>query len=435
MKYYTVAKEGNRFTANQDGRPCIIVRTLYGLVPIGAGASFRAYLTKHLRQLGYQPCKADPGGHMRKEVRKDGTKYWAIFIAYVDDILCCGMEPQRKLESIEKRFKLKDGTIEELSLYLGADIGKHRLPDGTRRSRWLLPSIQRQLWSWSVGQNNLDSNIPKGVKTPITADYMPEIDATEELNADDQNYYQGLIGILRWICELGRLDIVMPVSLMSQHLAQARRCHFNQVLHLFVYLKHHGRSKLVFDAKVPKVSEGQFTMCDLKEFYPGAKEVIPPDAPEALGKGVTMGCFVDVDFAGCKTTRRSHTGVIIFLNNAPIIWFLKRQAMVETLTFGSEIVAMRIAVELVKGLCYKLQTMGVAIDGNTNIYCDNKSVVNNVTRSESPCKKKHNIEKGHCGKDHQGSQGARWFEYSCLDDKVDGWKGVHRSLQAMYAVE
>ena len=43
--------------------------------------------------------------------------------------------------------------------------------------------------------------LPKGVKTPITADYRPEIDATEELNAEDQNYYQGLVGILRWICE------------------------------------------------------------------------------------------------------------------------------------------------------------------------------------------------------------------------------------------
>ena len=116
----------------------------------------------------------------------------------------------------------------------------------------------------------------------------------------------------------------------------------------------------------------------------------PPDAPEALGKGVTMGCFVDADFAGCKATRRLHTGVIIYLNNAPIIWFSKRQATVETSTFGSEIVAMRTAVELVEGLRCKLQMMGVPINGSTNVYCDNESVVKNVTRQESPCKKKHN---------------------------------------------
>ena len=91
VKYYIIAKEANGFTADQDGRPCIIVRALYGL-PI-ARTSFRAYLTKRLRQLGYQSCKADLDVHMREEIRKDGTKYWALLIAYVDYILCCGMEP------------------------------------------------------------------------------------------------------------------------------------------------------------------------------------------------------------------------------------------------------------------------------------------------------------------------------------------------------
>jgi len=127
------------------------------------------------------------------------------------------------------------------------------------------------------------------------------------------------------------------------------------------------------------------------EFYPGAKEVVPSDAPKALGIPVTMACFVDADFASCKATRRSHTGVIIYLNNAPIIWFSKRQTTVETSTFGSEFVAMRIAIEVVEGLRYKLRMMGVPINGSTNMYCDNESpVLTNVTRPESPWKKKHN---------------------------------------------
>ena len=82
--------------------------------------------------------------------------------------------------------------------------------------------------------------------------------------------------------------------------------------------------------------------------------------------------------------------MIIILNNAPIIWFLKRQATVETSAFGSEIVVMRIAVELVEGSRYKLQMMGVPINGSTNVYCDNESVVKNVTRLRSPYKKNHN---------------------------------------------
>ena len=102
-----------------------------------------------------------------------------------------------------------------------------------------------------------------------------------------------------------------------------------------------------------------------------------------------MTCFVDADHAGCRETRRSHTGIIIMLNRAPIMWFSKRQNTVETSTFGSEFVAMRQAVEMIEGLRYKLRMMGIAVAGPTNILCDNESVVKNATRPESTLKKKH----------------------------------------------
>ena len=147
---------------------------------------------------------------------------------------------------------------------------------------------------------------------------------------------------------------------------------------------------MVFDDSIPDVRESRFHDCDWSEFYPGAHEAIPPDMPEAHGMSVKLSCFVDADHAGCKVTRRSHTGVIIFVNRAPILWFSKRQATVETSTFGSEIVAMRIAIEMIEGLRYKLRMMGVPIDGPCDVFCDNESVVKNVTRPESPIKKKHN---------------------------------------------
>ena len=35
--------------------------------------------------------------------------------------------------------------------------------------------------------------LPNGIKTPLTGDYRPEIDSSQELDAKQQNYYQGLI--------------------------------------------------------------------------------------------------------------------------------------------------------------------------------------------------------------------------------------------------
>ena len=49
----------------------------------------------------------------------------------------------------------------------------------------------------------------------------------------DAAYYQSLIGILRWIVELGRVDVCLEVSMMSSHLALPREGHLEQVLHIF----------------------------------------------------------------------------------------------------------------------------------------------------------------------------------------------------------
>ena len=48
---------------------------------------------------------------------------------------------------------------------------------------------------------------------------------TSELKADGLQYYQELIGVLRWAVEIGRLDILLEVSLMSAHLALPRQGH------------------------------------------------------------------------------------------------------------------------------------------------------------------------------------------------------------------
>lgn len=52
--------------------------------------------------------------------------------------------------------------------------------------------------------------------------------------------------------------------------------------------------------------------------------------------------------------------------------------------------ALKIAVEMIEGLRYKLRMMGVPIDGPAAVFCDNDSVVKNTTHPESPLKKKAN---------------------------------------------
>ncbi len=50
----------------------------------------------------------------------------------------------------------------------------------------------------------------------------------------------------------------------------------------------------------PKVGDSNFVECDWSDFYPGASEALPPNAPKPLGKGVNLRMFVDSDHAGDK---------------------------------------------------------------------------------------------------------------------------------------
>jgi hypothetical protein len=237
---------------------------------------------------------------------------------------------------------------------------------------------------------DVDKKLHSKVTTPITQSYRIELDTTpEELDAKRTNYYQGLIGVLRWMCELGQLDILVNVAMLSRYLAAPREGHLEQVFHTFGYLKSHGRSALVFHDTEPFFHEDCFKKCDLAEYYPNAGEEKPPQAPELRGRSANTSCFVDADHAGCRVTRRSHTGVLIFVNRAPILRYSKRQNTVEASTFGSEFVAMKTAIEMIKGMRYKLRMFGIPVNGETNVFCDNEAVVHNSTKPESTLKKKH----------------------------------------------
>eukprot|EP00957_Ditylum_brightwellii_P108448 8272641-Ditylum_brightwellii.AAC.1 len=63
--------------------------------------------------------------------------------------------------------------------------------------------------------------------------------------------------------------------------------------------------------------------------------------PEPRGQGFTMSAKVDADHVSDTVTRRLHTGFLVFLNCALIYWSSKKQASVESSSFGSEFIAMK----------------------------------------------------------------------------------------------
>ena len=55
------------------------------------------------------------------------------------------------------------------------------------------------------------------------------------------------------------------------------------------------------------------------------------------------------------------------------------QNTVESSRLVSEFIALRVATEMIEGFRYKIRTFGVPIDGPADVFCDNQSVVTNVS--------------------------------------------------------
>lgn len=89
--------------------------------------------------------------------------------------------------------------------------------------------------------------------TPMFASYRPKIDTTPELESSTTNHYQSLIGALRWIVELGQVDVYLEVSIVSSDLTLSRLGHDDALYHVFAYQKREHNSELVFDPVDPVI--------------------------------------------------------------------------------------------------------------------------------------------------------------------------------------
>ena len=398
-------RAGDEWGSARAGCQVMIIRALYGLKTSGAEwkKTFADYI-KHT--LGYDPCiGADDNVYLRAEKTSDSNEYYSYIVVYVDDVLCLHKDPGRILNMINRDYRLKESPACP-TMYLGADICKYHVPgDVVGTHCWAMSADSHIKKALDVVKARMNESgvmfkpSKKVAEHPFSSQsYRPEFDLTKECNEDQVEFYQSLVGILRWLCEIGRIDILTKTSLLSTYLTCPRTGHLHQALHVFKYLGDHKRSKVVFDPAYVDINDDHLPFEDravnkakfMSELYPDAIEERPPNAPRPRGREVQITCFVDADHGGDQVTRRSRTGVLIYVNSAPIIWWSKRQNTCETSTYGSELVAMRQAVEMIKALKYKLWMFGIEImENETKVFGDNNSVIINTSVPESTLKKKH----------------------------------------------
>ncbi len=245
-------------------------------------------------------------------------------------------------------------------IYLGAKLKETQLPNGIYAwgmspSKYVNQAVKNCQTHLTAKLNN-KYKIPTRSDNPFPTNYCPDTDVTEPPDPECLSFYQHLIGIMRWMVELGCVDIATKVSMLLSYLAYTREGYIEAAIHMMGYLRLKHNSRLIFDPTYPDMDLDSCPSFDWTEFYfyDDVTEAIPTDMPKPLGKEVDIQMMVDSDHTEDKQTRRSRTRFLIYCNMALIIWLSKRQPTIETSVFGAELVAMKHGIETLRELRYKL---------------------------------------------------------------------------------
>jgi hypothetical protein len=145
----------------------------------------------------------------------------------------------------------------------------------------------------------------QNVTSPLDKGDHPELDTSKLCNEEQISQYQSKIGSLQWIVTIRRFDIHTAVMTMSGFRIAPRIGHLKRLQPIYGYL-----SKMRFASIRVRTKEPDFSDISDPEYdrtytvYGKIKELLPKDAPEPLGKYVTLSHYVDANLMHDIDTNR-----------------------------------------------------------------------------------------------------------------------------------
>ena len=147
------------------------------------------------------------------------------------------------MDYLASKYTLKKGSVKKKpDAYLGVEVKKWTIDgaDNPTNERWAMLSdlyVKRAATKVERELEEIGEHLKAEVQIPMSQGYLPESDTIPELDAKRANYFQGLIGVLRWICKLGCIDILVDVAMLLRFVAAPQRGHLDQAFHIFTYQK------------------------------------------------------------------------------------------------------------------------------------------------------------------------------------------------------
>jgi hypothetical protein len=178
---------------------------------------------------------------------------------------------------------------------------------------------------------------------------------------------------------------------LSSFRAMPRRGHLERAKRIYGYLRKMKEARIRVLTNEPDYSDYQDPEYDWSSsVYGDVKEIIPTDILEPKGKYVTLSHYFDANLYHDMVTGRSVTAILHFLNQNPMHWYSKKQATVETATFGSEFIAARTTIDQIVDLRTTLCYLGIPIREKSYVFGDNKTVIDALSTPHAKLHKRHN---------------------------------------------
>jgi hypothetical protein len=337
MYFGVVSLRGLQIVTFLTGHYLVIVKALYGLRT--SGLRWHERFANCLHNEGFSPCKAEPDIWMRL----NGYLYEYV-ATYVDD-LCLGMLDLKSFtDTLQKKYNFKLKGTGPINFHLGQSFSWNENGEMEISAKCYVDKMMDTYVQ-------LHGEKPRKAWSPLEQNDHPEMDDSPFLGQDKTQQLQSLIGAMQWAVLIGRLDITTAVMSLSSFHAMPRRDHLERAKQIYGYLRKMKEASIRVLTNELDYSDYQDPEYDWSSsVYGDVKEIIPTDIPEPKGKYITLSHYFDANLYHDMVTGRSVTAILHFLNQTPMDWYSKKQATVETATFGSEFIAARTTIDQIVDL-------------------------------------------------------------------------------------
>lgn len=305
-----------------SNKVCKLRKSLYGLKQ--APRQWNARFDKFLQKFGLIASQLDACVYT--------TPTEALYLAlYVDDGLVVGESLQTIKKFLNEMKKEFETTYSEAKCYLGIEIERDR------KERKL--HLHQSTYTRTVLKKfQMENCIPVGVPADPHQKLTHNMDEEGNPGPIIDVPYRQLIGSLMYLAVGTRADISFAVSALSQFLENPSEIHWKAAKRVLRYIA--GTSNMGIEFNSSKTSN-------------------------------ILMAYSDADYGSCLNTRKSVSGVILILNNGPIIWFSRKQGVVATSTTDAEYIAAYDATREIVWTRRILEELGLRQSESTVLYCDN----------------------------------------------------------------